>query len=178
MAQTMGQVEERLKMLTKNCKNIGAVPSIANRPDWYSDAVFAQQSFTGPNPTSIMRASTEWTMRFMDAANSQGNKQMYTLLSTAMPDSMYIQDCSYFRNACGAPPNSMLQSDDSMRFGCASVTLFQLSRVGSLHPLAIVLDYQCSMESSVCIFNRRLSAEDSSEQEGTNWPWRYAKMCR
>src|SRR4051794_32268526 len=63
MGPTMAQLEDRMKIMTARKKNIGSVPSIADRPDWYTDAVFAQQSFTGPNPTSITRASAEWTHR-------------------------------------------------------------------------------------------------------------------
>lgn len=177
MGPTMANLEERMKILTKQGKNIGSVPSIANRPDWYSDAVFAQQRFTGPNPTSICRASTEWIQRFKITANKQGNKAMYTMLNSMSADMMYIQDYSHFRNACGAAPTTVLQSSDGTRFACASVTLFQLTREGTLHPMGIVLDYQNSMDSSVCIFNRRMGPEDSTEFEAKDWPWRYAKMC-
>lgn len=174
---TMSSLEERMRALTKHGKNIGSIPSIGNLPDWFTDAVFAQQCFTGPNPTTICRASTEWVQRFKVEANKQGNKAMYTLLNTMAMDMMYIQDYSHFRNSCGANPNSILQSNDGKRFGCASVTLLQLTRDGMLHPMAIVLDYRASMETSVCIFNRRLTPEDSSDCEQNDWPWRYAKMC-
>ncbi len=166
-----------MRQLTRAKKNIGAEPSIANRDDWYSDAVFAQQSFTGPNPTSITLATRGWLERFLRAAIHQGKYDMVALLKLAKPESMYMQDNSYFRNAANAAPNSTLQSDDMTRFSCASVTLFQLSPEGNLHPLAIVLDYRVSMKNSVCIFNQRLTYLDSTETEATDWPWRYAKMC-
>jgi hypothetical protein len=104
MSPTMAGLEERMRALTKNRKNIGSMPSIANRPDWYTDSVFAQQSFTGPNPTSIARCSAEWIRRFMMVANMQGKKARYTLLNSSPADSMYIQDYSYFRSACGSSP--------------------------------------------------------------------------
>lgn len=177
IAPTMAGIEQRMRTLTKKKRNIGSVPSIANRPDWFTDAVFAQQSFTGLNPTSIAKASAEWIQRFKKAANDQGRKPMYTLLNTTQAETLYVQDYSYFRSSCGAAPHSVLQSDDGKRFGCAAVTLFQLSQEGALHPLAIVLDYRASMDNSVCIFNRRLHPSDPSENEASDWPWRYAKLC-
>jgi hypothetical protein len=177
IGETMAETEARMKALTRRGKNIGSVASIANRPDWFTDSVFSQQSFTGPNPTTIARASTEWIQRFTDTANIQENKAAYRHLSTAAPESIYIQDYSYFRNAVGAAPDSTLSSEDGTRFGCAAVTLHQLSNDGRLHPLAIVLDYKVSMENSVVLFNRRLSPDDSSAQEATDWPWRFAKLC-
>jgi len=177
IGNTVAQLETGMKRLTKQAKSIGSMPSIANRGDWYTDAVFAQQAFTGSNPTAITKATDEWTKRFMSAANSQGNKGMYTLLSTAASGSIYMQDNSYFRSAIHAPLDSVLCSDDGKRFGCAAVTLMQLNSDGRLHPLAIVLDYRGSMETSVCIFNKRLSPNGSSEHEASDWPWRYAKLC-
>lgn len=64
-----------------------------------------------------------------------------------------------------------------MRYGCASVSLFRLESDGILHPVAIVIDYRGDMPSSVTIFNRRLHSSDSTAQEESDWPWRYAKMC-
>jgi len=174
---TMAGLEARMKQLTRSKKNIGTESSIANRDDWYRDAVFAQQSFTGPNPTSIKQAPTDWVNKFMMAAKSQGKDDMMSLLRNAGTGSLYIQDNSYFRNAANAAPDSTLQSDDMKRFGCASVTLYQLSQEGNLHPLAIVLDYRVSMENSVCMFNQRLTHRDPIETKSMDWPWRYAKMC-
>ena len=91
LPKTLAQIEARMDRLTKQGKNIGSVRSIANRKDWYTDAVFAQQSFTGSNPTTITNATSEWVKRFMGAANSQGNKAMHTLLSTAPITTMYVE---------------------------------------------------------------------------------------
>jgi hypothetical protein len=173
----MAGLEERMRILTRKKKNVGTEPSIANRDDWYSDAVFAQQSFTGPNPTSIANASAEWIERFQGSAKSQGKSRVLSLLRNSNPESFYIQDYSYFRSAANAPPNSVLVSDDGVRFRCAAVTLFQLSPEGKLHPLAIVLDYRVCMDNSVVIFNQRLSPSDPTTTEARDWPWRYAKMC-
>jgi hypothetical protein len=120
----MAGLEERMRILTRKKKNVGTEPSIANRDDWYSDAVFAQQSFTGPNPTSIANASAEWIERFQGSEKSQGKSRVLSLLRNSNPESFYIQDYSYFRSAANAPPNSELVSDDGVRFGCAAVTLF------------------------------------------------------
>ncbi len=107
----------------------------------------------------------------------QGNEKMYTLLTTSDPESFFIQDYSYFRDAVGAFPNATLQSDDKKRFGCAAVTLLQLNKTGALHPLGIVIDYMISMDHSVVIFNARLRPTDPTKGERDDWPWRYAKMC-
>jgi hypothetical protein len=169
-------VAQNSKLHTED-KNIGSELNIADSPDWYTDAVFAQQSFTGPNPTTITLASTEWIAKFTKTAQAQGNEKMANLLRTAKPESIYIQDYSYFREAVGAAPDATLKSDDGIRFGCAAVSLFKLSDDGRLHPLAIVLDYLGSMENPVVVFNRRLQASDSTTSEYNDWPWRYAKMC-
>jgi len=178
---SMAEIEKRMLKLAKQGGNIGSVRSIGIRADWYSDAVFAQQAFSGSNPTTIARGSAEWLRRFMNAANAQGNKGVYTLLTEAPAESMFIQDCSYFRAAVNADPDSTLCSEDGTRYGCASVTLFHLSPEGKLHPLAVVLDWRGSMEASVCIFNKRLMPEHTGPtgypSEERDWPWRYAKMC-
>ncbi|PQE14045.1 lipoxygenase 1 protein [Rutstroemia sp. NJR-2017a BBW] len=177
IGRTMADCETRMRVLRRELKNIGEEPSIGDRNDWYSDAAFAQQYFTGPNPASIALAGELWTMRFKDSAKAQGNTDMHSLLSFAEPSSLYIQDCSFFREYVGATPESTLKSENGKRFGCASVTLFHLSAEGQLHPLAIILDFRGNMAKSVVIFNRRVNATDSVEHEATDWPWRYAKMC-
>lgn len=173
----MAGIEARMARLRRADKNIGTEASIANRKDWYSDAVFAQQSFTGPNPTSIAQASAEWIERFKSAAKTQNKDDSYALLESSEKTSFFIQDCSYFREAANAPADAVLKSDDGKRFGCAAVTLFQLSDEGNLHPLAIVIDYRVSIENSVVIFNQRLSLASPTVTEEKDWPWRYAKMC-
>ncbi|TGO18605.1 hypothetical protein BPAE_0375g00030 [Botrytis paeoniae] len=170
-------VSVRMKALQVEEKNIGTEPSIGYRKDWYSDAVFAQQSFTGPNPSSIALAGQTWLDRFKKSAFDQGNKEMHSLLETFNSESFYIRDCSFFREWAGAFPDAVLKSDNGKRYGYASVTLFHLNADGDLHPLAIVLDYKISMEHSVTIFNKRINPKDPKENEHEDWPWRYAKMC-
>ncbi len=177
IGKTMAGIEARMAALRRAHKNIGTEASIANRKDWFSDAVFAQQSFTGPNPTSITQASVEWIERFKNAAKLQKKEDSYVLLESAPETSFFIQDYSYFRDAANAPPDAILKSDDGKRFGCAAVTLFQLSPEGNLHPLAIIIDYRVSIENSVVIFNQRLSPSSPTVTEEKDWPWRYAKMC-
>ena len=176
-ANTMDGLVENNRTLRKQGKNIGSQPNIADRDDWYTDAVFAQQAFTGTNPTTIMLASAEWIKRFRAAADAQGNEEASDLLKSFRADSIYIQDYSYFRNAINADPDSVLKSDKGHRFGCAAVTLFLLFPDGRLHPLAIVLDYRVSIGNSVVIFNKRLNPDAPTTSEKTDWPWRYAKMC-
>lgn len=177
MQQTMAACVAQNAKLRAEGKNIGTELNVADSPDWYTDAVFAQQSFTGPNPTSITLASLDWISKFADTAKIQGKDAIYKLLTTVSPGSLYIQDYSYFRAALGVAPDAPLTSDDGKRVCCAAVTLFQLDSDGSLHPLGIVLDYLGSMEKSVVIFNQRLSASDPTGPEYEDWPWRYAKMC-
>ncbi|PVH71666.1 Lipoxygenase [Cadophora sp. DSE1049] len=177
VGKTMAGIEARMKRLTRANKNIGTEASVGNREDWYTDAVFAQQSFTGSNPTSIASAGAEWVGKFKGVAKTQGRTDIAILLEYARAESFFIQDCSYFREAANAAPAATLQSDDKKRFGCASVTLFQLREDGNLHPLAIIIDFKMSIEDSVVIFNKRLTPVDSTSTEEQDWPWRYAKMC-
>ena len=91
-----------------------------------------------------------------------------------------MTDCSYFREALGLKITDpiVLNPQDKgnlTRYGCASLTLFQLHDNGNLHPLAIVIDYRASIKDSVVIFNQRLSPSDPTP--GESWPWRYAKTC-
>ncbi len=158
---------------------------IGLKSDWWSDARFAQQQFTGANPTTITQASTEWIRAFKDAAAKQGYSSASDTIAAAGSKSLFVQDCSYFRAAVGAGDADVLISrtpgaDD--RYECASVTLFELNPDGKLHPLAIVIDWKGSMEKSVVIFNKRLQPHDPfyaepTEAEKNDWPWRYAKTC-
>ncbi|KAL2068635.1 hypothetical protein VTL71DRAFT_14972 [Oculimacula yallundae] len=177
VGKTMAGIEARMKQLKRANKNIGTEASVGNRDDWYTDAVFAQQSFTGTNPTTIELASADWNQRFTSVAKTQGRVDMAALLESAKAESLFIQDCSYFREASNAAPDATLKSDDGKRFGCAAVSLFHLSEEGNLHPLAIVIDFRMSIEDSVVIFNQRLSPIESTASEEQDWPWRYAKMC-
>ncbi|KAL0953071.1 hypothetical protein HGRIS_007271 [Hohenbuehelia grisea] len=144
--------------------------------DWYTDAVFAQQHFTGTNPTTITLAK-DWTSAFLDSASAAGNADVVKLLRSVHANSLYVQDYSYFRSAMGFGPNQDLTSGTG-RYGCAPVALFHLTDEGHLHPIAIVLDYKGSMPDSIVIFNKRLAPKSSTlGQEKEDWPWRYAKMC-
>lgn len=149
--------------------------NIGDLPDWYSDSRFAQQQFTGTNPTTIKSASKIWISQFTDEAEKQGNKKVQELLQRGKDSSFYIQDCSYFRDAIGVEADHVMNSDG--RFLCATVSLFQLHSDGRLHPLAIVIDFKGSLDKSVTIFNKRLNPSDSIDGEKTDWPWRYAKTC-
>ncbi|QRW14200.1 lipoxygenase [Ceratobasidium sp. AG-Ba] len=172
--------------LIKHNQSLRAPPGVENNmlfrdrrnKDWYSDAVFAQQFFTGTNPTTIKLAN-EWIPAFQDRAKADGNTEMLNLLRTAPASSLYVQDYSYFRPAMGISPDKELASGTSgnIRYGCAPVALFQLGDNGRLHPLAIVIDYKGSMASSVVIFNKRLTPTGNLADEAQDWPWRYAKTC-
>lgn len=160
-------------------QNMFTSPNVGLRADWFTDAVFAQQSFTGPNPTTIALASKQWIQTFTQAA--AGNTAVFNLLNTAPAGSFYIQDYSYFRDAVGLKPTDQIvasPSDDNVpQFGCASVALFYLPPSGQIHPLAIILDWKGSLAASVTIFNKRIHPTDSTLGEAGDWPWRYAKMC-
>ncbi|KIM23152.1 hypothetical protein M408DRAFT_28160 [Serendipita vermifera MAFF 305830] len=171
-------IEQRNRELRISGTDTYNEPNIGERTDWYSDKVFAQQQFTGPNPTTIARASQDWVSQFSRAAQVQRNDRVVQILIEGLTDgSLFIQDYSYFRKAWNAAPDEVMSSDNGERFACASVTLFRLSKEGVLHPLAIVLDYKGSMDNSVVVFNRRLLPTDSTWSEASDWPWRYAKTC-
>ena len=148
-------------------KNIGL------RDDWYTDAAFGQQQFTGTNPTTITIAPRQWIDEFTSASNMQQRADIATLLAED-PENIFVQDYSDFRTELGVSPSVQLTCDG--RYGCASVVLFHLEPEGKLHPLAITLDYKGTMEESVTIFNRRITSSTHGD-EYTDWPWRYAKMC-
>lgn len=159
--------------------------NIGLKSDWWSDARFAQQQFTGANPTTITQATTEWIRAFKDAATKQGCSAASDNIAAAGSDMLFVQDCSYFRAAVGAGDADVLVSknpDTGNKYECASVTLFELHSDGKLHPLAIVIDWKGSMNESVVIFNKRLQPHDPLyaeplEAEKNDWPWRYAKTC-
>ncbi|PQE07978.1 lipoxygenase 1 protein [Rutstroemia sp. NJR-2017a WRK4] len=172
--KSFARIEAVNKHLFEERRDIGKASNIGTRKDWYSDEVYAQQQFTGVNPTSIRAASDDWVRQFKAAASAQENGAAMKVLDSG---SLFIQDYSYFRKFVGAKPTSPLQSDDGKRWGCAAVSLFQLTSAGKLHPIAIILDYKENITKSVTIFNKRLSPTDSKRSEATDWPWRYAKMC-
>ena len=173
-------------------KDIFDRPNVGDLHDWYSDARFAQQHFTGTNPTTIERASDDWIDHFIRAAKTPEDvvaKDTITELSTSSPGSLYIQDYSYFRKAARIPSGADIKrkSEDqkSTRYGCASVCLFYLNDEGQLYPLAIVIDWRGSLERSVTIYNRELfkrtdirtgdKKDEKSIDEAKDWPWRYGK---
>ena len=174
---TIAGIEERNKTLRRQKLDIFTEPNIGDRNDWYTDAVFAQQNFTGTNPTTIKLAPPELIQQFMIAAKDQHNEKAANRIATAEQGSLYVQDNSYFRKAVNAGPDGPLRSDDGTRWQTASVSLFHLGSDGKLHPLAIVIDYKKSVQESVTIFNQRLNHSVSKASEATDWPWRYAKTC-
>lgn len=147
--------------------------NIGHRSDWYTDAAFGQQQFTGVNPTTITIAPRRWIDEFMEVACIQQRTDITKLLEDR-PESLYVQDHSDFRALIGLSPTTDLVTDG--RYSCASVALFHLEPEGKLHPMAITLDYKGNMEKSVTIFNRRFSS-NSPGDEYEDWPWRFAKMC-
>ena len=147
--------------------------NIGHRDDWYTDAAFGQQQFTGTNPTTITIAPPQWITAFKTASCSQRRVDVTRLL-TDHPQSLFVQDYSDFRSSMGMSPSAEFTSEG--RYGCSSVALFHLEPSGKLHPLAITLDYKGGMENSVTIFNRRITSTSPGD-EVLDWPWRYAKMC-
>lgn len=147
--------------------------NIGNRNDWYTDALFGQQQFTGSNPTTITRASPRWIDEFKTASETQKRDDVAKLLKDH-PQNFFVQDYSDFRSVVGLSPTAELTSEG--RYGCSSVALFYLEPEGKLHPLAITIDYKGRMENSVTIFNRRFTSSTPGNQ-AADFPWRYAKMC-
>ena len=173
--KTMQSLIDRNRRLHSDAQqNMYFQPNIGHRDDWYTDAVFGQQQFTGPNPTSITAATPEWIGRFNLVAQSQNRADVVTLIKSSPANSFFIQDYSFFRSVIGASPTAELMTED--RYACASVVLFHLEPKGKLHPLAIVTDFKGSMATSVTIFNRRINSASPIAEAG-DWPWRYAKMC-
>lgn len=123
--------------------------NIGDWPDWYSDARFAQQQFTGTNPSTIRLASHEWLSIFVDVAEKQNNQEAVDLFHSAGPESFYVQDYSYFRDAVKAKADYVMMAEglEGNRWSCAAVSLFQLHSDGRLHPLAIVIDYKDSIDT-------------------------------
>lgn len=181
---SMADIDARNKTLREQKKNILKEPNVGDLQilKWYTDEVFAQQQFTGANPATIELASSQWIKEFGEAATAQKRTDMADLIATAAKDnSLYIQDCSYFRAAVDVPGDAEMKAnvDDEKkngRYACASVTLFHLPEDGKLHPLAIVIDYKISMDKSVVIFNQRVDPSIAWDQEH-DWPWRFAKSC-
>ncbi|KAF8166230.1 lipoxygenase [Pholiota molesta] len=184
-ADTMKALEDRNRTLHDNATpgwlnsgNMFTAENVGLRDDWYTDAVFAQQQFTGTDPTTLTRASGQWIQVFTEAA--AGNSAVLNILATAPAHSFYVQDYSYFRDTAGMKPTDEIATsaaDGVVRFGCASVALFYLPPAGQLHPLAIILDWKGSLAASVAIFNKRVLPTEPAVNERDDWPWRYAKTC-
>jgi hypothetical protein len=167
--------------------------NIGNLVDWYSDARFAQQHFSGVNPSTIQKAQPERVVDYITEAEKQGLGDMKKLLSES--SDLFIQDYSYFREAMplkeeepeyknivpektGPLPTDKLTGKMVARYGCAPVVIFQLHCDGRLHPLAITIDHKGSLEKSITLFNRRLTPDVKAEvDEKDDWAWRYAKTC-
>ena len=189
-------------------KDIFDLPNVGDLQDWYTDARFAQQYFTGANPTTIEQASDQWVAHFSEASKDpadQKAQQTVKTLAKRFRDSLYMQDYSYFRKAASVDESAVIKCEfeesyregdetkhrKGFRYGCASVCLFYLTEAGTLHPLAIVIDWRGSADSSLTIYNRELIKRDSSlnslvgkveasgrklvsaVDEAEDWPWRY-----
>ncbi|KAL2166023.1 hypothetical protein VTG60DRAFT_3427 [Thermothelomyces hinnuleus] len=149
--------------------------------DWFSDRRFADQQFTGTNPTTITRATPAWIGEFTAAARAGKYDKWAAVLAKSDPNSFFVQDGSYFRKAVGvSDPTTVLHHKEPSSDECwtvGAVSLFQLHEDGKLHPVAICIDYRESLDKSVTIFNKRMSPRDSTSREKEEWPWRYAKTC-
>ncbi|CAJ2512930.1 Uu.00g010490.m01.CDS01 [Anthostomella pinea] len=157
------------KKLIRN--DIFDLPNIGNLSDWYSDARFAPQFFTGTNPTTIEKAG-KWVRIFVDAATDpkdSGMKSKISKRASESPESLYVQDYSYIRKSAG--------TDDLRRaIRCCVRVLVHLADNGKLEPIAIIIDWRGKDEDpkdSVFIYNRELNTVEQKE----DWAWRYAKTC-
>lgn len=178
---TMADLDKRNSMLRAEKKNILSEPNVGDlkKHRWFTDECFAQQQFTGTNPVTIKIASDTWIKNFTKAATDQNKSQFVDLLNTASKtSSLYVQDCSFYREYLKVAPDAVLQATgtdkDQPRYAASSVTLFHLTAAGLLHPIAIIVDWKGSLDKSVTIFNTRLTPEQQMDQEH-DWPWRYAK---
>lgn len=162
-------------------KDIFDLPNIGHLEDWYSDARFAQQFFTGTNPTTIEKAG-KWVKIFIDAATHPGDAAMGEKIakrSVQSPESLYVQDYSYIRKAAGYDDPKAVMScrfkedgQGKFRYNVAPVCLFNLTDTGELEPLAIIVDWRGSAEDSVFIYNRQRPLQE----QGTDWAWRYGML--
>jgi hypothetical protein len=72
--------------------------------------VFAQQHFTGTNPTTIGIASGAWIQRFMQETEEHCVPEVARLLREDA-QSFYVQDNSYFRASMRLNADVELKSD-------------------------------------------------------------------
>ena len=165
----------------KSAVDIARGENLGHLDDWFSDRRFADQQFTGTNPTTIRPVSDSFFEEFVDAAKAGGYDKWTEALTRANRASLLMQDCSYFRKAAGvSDPAEEIhhkQPGNDENWVCCAVSLFQLHEDGKLHPVAICIDYKDSMAKSVTIFNKRMLPTDSTAGEKEDWPWRYAKTC-
>ena len=178
--EKLGDVEEyNRKMRAKlGLNDIYNLPNVGDLKDWFADARFAQQHFTGTNPTTIERASEWWILYFTEASQDLADERVQDVIWTlghGFPDSLYVQDYSYFREAAGMDESAIIKCEfdetykeggeiktrKSHRYGCASVCLFYLSDSGVLQPLAIVIDWRGIVNKPPTIYNRELIKRDS-----------------
>ena len=95
-------------------KDIFDLPNVGELEDWYSDARFAQQHFTGTNPTTIERASEQWITHFTSASKDPADKkakETIMALAHSSQESLYMQDYSYFRKAAGMDESAVIKCD-------------------------------------------------------------------
>lgn len=181
MDGTIKQVEEYNLKNRKSGQDIETGDSnIGVFPDWFTDRRFADQSFSGTNPTTIEVAPAHLLAEFVAAAQQGGYQKWAATLPTIDPKTLFVQDARGLRTALGVGSSETLYSNQPKSdpsWGCAAVTLFQLHPTGELHPIAIVTDYKASMAASVTIFNQRMAPTDPNATEEKDWPWRYAKTC-
>ncbi|KAJ3511049.1 hypothetical protein NMY22_g15780 [Coprinellus aureogranulatus] len=164
---TMASIEQRYRDLHKAAMEAGqpdvyTAPNVGLRSDWYTDAVFAQQQLTGVNPTGLKRASQEWIEAFAQVAVDQKNTAAQQLL--AGPSSFYIVDNSDYRYILGLAADAPIVSTGTA--------------LGSFIRWPFAVDYRGSLkaETSVTIFNKRLTSDATGVDESIDWPWRAAKM--
>ena len=196
---SLASITERNATLVKEKRGIYTVENIgsAHVEDWFTDAIFAQQHLTGPNPCTLELANDNWVSQFRREAEKQKKTGILQVIDEARAKpspELYIQDYSYFRKAIKIPDSQTMSSrpqegakgkgaahtdsSDKIRFAVASVCLFHLEpTTGRLHPLAIIIDYKGTIEDSVVIFNQRLRESDDNFNQAEDWPWRYAKTC-
>ena len=183
---TMEELDKRNAELRAAKKNILKEPNVGDcvKVKWFTDENFGQQQLIGANPVTITLASEKWVTEFTEAAEGQGNTRASgAIQGWHQAGELYVQDCSYYREAIGLPDIDVIAADvqdqTKGRYTGAAVTLFHLSQAGRLHPISIIIDYKQSIDNSVVIFNRRLSQDDGIDQESqaVDWPWRYAKSC-
>lgn len=161
-------------------KDIFNLPNVGDLKDWYTDVRFAQQHFTGTNPTTIEPAAkktpgtnsnTTWIDHFIGASKDPADKSVQETIKSLSKDSLYVQDYSYFRAAAGIQdPAAVIKKEfeetykdqgkaktrKGFRHTVASVCLFHLNDAGVLIPLAIIIDWRGSAEKSLTIYNREL----------------------